>query len=539
MIGKQIKGTSFRGVLNYLHAKEGSRLIGGNMAGKTPRTLAAEFRVARELNPQLKKAVYHASLSLAKTERVDEERWRAIAADYIEGMGFSGSQYAVYRHADRDHDHIHIVASRIRLTDGSTVSDSWDYRRSEVLLRLLEEHYQLEAVRSSWERESRAPTTGEQRRFVRTGEVGGRVRLQTLIDSATQDRPPMSQFIHRLKDQDVDVRVSCTRNGQVRGISYSLDGVAFSGTHLGKAYTFPGLQKYRGVTYDHGRQYEETRAAAARPVEPSIVPGDFEDLIRVLKDLDRENAKHRSRTDKTTTRADQLDPNQQPTKRTVNAAHSLSSSAQQLPSDPDLSPARELRTEGTDRQRGVRDPQKDSGELSSGRHRQQSDHLDAVTIPAPGDAESPQRSSQQYRDSPGAARAAVGAVESAVDRNQRLRASAIYATARRFYNEAVQAEAVEEICPGTWQLSGRRYGFTYSSQTETFTLESRDERGELIRVKPDQSSNQLKLEVASHLTPQDVRAFEEIERWLQERELERQRSQAQKRQRQRGSGLGL
>jgi hypothetical protein len=38
-----------------------------------------------------------------------------------------------------------------------------------------------------------------------------------------------------------------------KGISYNLDGVALSGTQLGKAYTFSGLQKHRGVSYDKGR----------------------------------------------------------------------------------------------------------------------------------------------------------------------------------------------------------------------------------------------------------------------------------------------
>jgi hypothetical protein len=143
MIGKQVKGQSFRGVLNYLHHKEQAQLIGGNMVGQTPRTLAAEFGVARALNPQLTKAVYHASLSLPKEEQLDAERWNAIATDYMNGMGFQDSQYVVYRHGDRDHDHIHIVASRIRITDGTTVSDSWDYPRSEKLIRALEKQYDL------------------------------------------------------------------------------------------------------------------------------------------------------------------------------------------------------------------------------------------------------------------------------------------------------------------------------------------------------------------------------------------------------------
>ena len=43
MIGKQTKGRSFRGLLNYLEGKEQAELIGGNMVGSNARELAAEF----------------------------------------------------------------------------------------------------------------------------------------------------------------------------------------------------------------------------------------------------------------------------------------------------------------------------------------------------------------------------------------------------------------------------------------------------------------------------------------------------------------
>lgn len=265
MIGKQVKGKSFRGVLNYLHQKEEAKLIGGNMAGKTPRSLAAEFSVSRNLNPRLKKAVYHASLSLPKTEHLDDDRWCNIADDYVSGMGFEESQYVVYRHGDRDHDHIHIVASRIRLTDGTTVSDSWDYRRSETLIRSLEEQYDLPTVPSSRDREDRASTTGELHKQWRTGEVGVRGQLVTNIEQAAAGEPRLSQFMHRLKDRGVNARVGYTRTGKVKGISYELAGVAFSGSKLGKAYTFPGLQKYRGVTYDDAMHSEILAANQRSP----------------------------------------------------------------------------------------------------------------------------------------------------------------------------------------------------------------------------------------------------------------------------------
>ncbi|MDJ0596890.1 MAG: relaxase/mobilization nuclease domain-containing protein [Pleurocapsa sp. MO_226.B13] len=250
MIGKQVKGKSFRGVLNYLHDHEHSRIIGGNMAGDTPRVMSAEFAVARRLNPQLEKAVYHSSLSLPKDEHLDDETWNAIAEEYLEGMEFIGSQYVVYRHSDKDHDHIHIVASRIRITDGTTVSDSWDYVRSEQLIRELEKKYELTPTISSTQKQQRGQTSGEKRLIERTGEASVREKLQQIIERETEQVIAMPELINRLKDRGVDARITVTRTGKIKGISYRLDGVATSGTHLGKAYTFGGLQKYKRVSYD-------------------------------------------------------------------------------------------------------------------------------------------------------------------------------------------------------------------------------------------------------------------------------------------------
>jgi hypothetical protein len=276
MIGKQVKGQSFRGVLNYLHHKEHAQLIGGNMVGQTPRTLAAEFGVARALNPQLTKAVYHASLSLPKEEQLDAERWNAIATDYINGMGFQDSQYVVYCHGDKDHDHIHIVASRIRISDGTTVSDSWDYPRSEKLIRALEKQYDLTPAPPSKSKHRKAPTTGERRRFQRTGDPGVRGTLQATIDQATVGQPPITQLIERLQDSGINAQVKITRTGKARGISYELNGIAYSGTKLGKAYTFPGLQKHRGVQYqpemnDRIKALNQQQPATLEPINPEAI----------------------------------------------------------------------------------------------------------------------------------------------------------------------------------------------------------------------------------------------------------------------------
>lgn len=219
------------------------------MVGETPQELTAEFQFSKQLNPRVEKPVYHAVLSVPSGEYIPDAKWRAIALDYLEGMGFDKNLFAIIRHTDRDHDHIHIAATRIKLDEkGTCVSDSWNYLRSEKLIEQLEEKYNLTPSARSFDKERRSPTTGEHRRLARTGEISTREQLQTALDRATADSPAIALLIDRLSEQGINVKIEPTPTGEL-GISYKLGEIAFSGTHLGKAYTFQGLQKYRGVSY--------------------------------------------------------------------------------------------------------------------------------------------------------------------------------------------------------------------------------------------------------------------------------------------------
>jgi hypothetical protein len=299
VIGKQIKGRSFSKLLNYLFGKDGASLIGSNMEETTPRGLAVEFRFCQQLNPRVSRSVYHASLSLPHTEDLENDTWHEIAQKYLQAMGFDMNQYVVVRHSDRDHDHAHIVASRIRL-DGTTVSDSWDYRRSEAAIRQLEQDYGLRSLHSNQEKISCSPTTGEQRLLARTGEASIRVQLQQSLDQATQSPVTMPQLIGQLQQNGISVRIRDRQPDEIKGISYELNGIAFSGTHLGKAYTFKGLQRYRGVNYDSHRDVELIKKLVEQPVNSSTTSGiDADSSVQVsnIEENQRDDnaAKHRQK----------------------------------------------------------------------------------------------------------------------------------------------------------------------------------------------------------------------------------------------------
>ncbi|NMG09753.1 relaxase/mobilization nuclease domain-containing protein [Brasilonema sp. UFV-L1] len=255
MIGKQTKGRGFRGLLNYLEASPGSQLIGGNMSGRNALELAREFKLSRQLNPEALKAVHHVSLSLAPGEKLDNDTWCEIAQKYILAMGYDCNQYAIYHHTQTEHDHIHIIASRIRLDNGKTTRDSWEYVRSEAIIRELEKEYGLQQTRGSREKLNRAPSSGQIRRMKREQEeyesgkrsippeLPIKVQLQQAIDSVVQDHPPMPLMVARLQLMGIEVQAGFTRTGKSKGISFQMQGQAFSGTHLGPGYTFNGLAK--------------------------------------------------------------------------------------------------------------------------------------------------------------------------------------------------------------------------------------------------------------------------------------------------------
>lgn len=154
MIAKIIKGTGFRGLVEYLHqtpdGEERGQLLATNLAGSTPREWAKEFGLVRQLRPTLGKAVFHASLSPSPDDPpLTDEEYGRIARYFMNGMGFpEDAPYVVIRHDDQSHPHIHIAASRIT-PSGDVVSDARDFQRAEAIVREIEAGHGLRAVEPS------------------------------------------------------------------------------------------------------------------------------------------------------------------------------------------------------------------------------------------------------------------------------------------------------------------------------------------------------------------------------------------------------
>src|ERR1700740_1000044 len=155
MIASQKIGKSFMGALDYnlkkLFLRDGNKraeLLSTNFASTDVKGIAKEIEIIRSLRPNLNRYVYHTSLNFPKEEQaqLSKAKLLAIARDYLEAMGFSNNQYLVFLHHDAAHPHLHLLVNRISF-DGSIVSDSNNYKRSEAIVRVLENRYRLTQVR--------------------------------------------------------------------------------------------------------------------------------------------------------------------------------------------------------------------------------------------------------------------------------------------------------------------------------------------------------------------------------------------------------
>jgi hypothetical protein len=255
-------GSSFRGALNYdLKPSKEPELLGGTMRGENPRDLAKEFGDWRALNEDVKKPVFHCSLSAAPQDDISAERWLEIAGEFVKRMGYENSPWVAIRHHDTAIDHVHIVASRID-NDGRYVPNHQEKRRSQAVCREIERDFDLRQLRSHSRRAT--PTRDDVAVFERTGSVTVKARLQEHIDLAARDRPTMGLFVERLEAQGIEVRANIAATGHVSGISFAYDGVACKGSDLGRGYSWRQLQGRAGVSYEPGRDLAILRAAAAR-----------------------------------------------------------------------------------------------------------------------------------------------------------------------------------------------------------------------------------------------------------------------------------
>lgn len=268
------RGKGFTGVVLYAlkpgsHHKRDPVVIGGNMLGDIAGDLIAEFNTTKTLRPDVTKPVWHNSLRLPKSEALTDAQWSEIADDYMSRMGFAETHLRCYiLHDDAAGQHIHIIASRIDLTNGTLYLGKNENLISTRIIQQLERDYSLrtkgpELVASpspaspfppSLSRKSppQKPmgSTPKPKKLSRNeammekykGEPSPKSVIQEALEELLVGKPSTTEFVTQFVARNITVVPNIASTGKMNGFSFEYQGIAFKASQLGKGYSWSALQ---------------------------------------------------------------------------------------------------------------------------------------------------------------------------------------------------------------------------------------------------------------------------------------------------------
>ena len=236
MIGKIIAGSSFAGTVGYV-MKEQSRILAAE--GITPsdvRDMVQDFKDQTLLNPRIKNAVGHISLSFSPkdTPRMTDALMTQIAKEYMQKMGITDTQYLLVRHLDQPHPHCHLVYNRVG-NDGQTISDKNIKIRNARVCRALTEKYGLHL----------APGKESVRQERLREPDKTKYEIYDAIKTSLPDCRNWGDLELRLKKQGVAMRYkSCGSTDRKQGVLFSKNGFEFSGSKIDRQFSYSKLNRY-------------------------------------------------------------------------------------------------------------------------------------------------------------------------------------------------------------------------------------------------------------------------------------------------------
>ena len=232
MIAKIVKGSCFRGVVNYIldKGKDAKILFCDGLFAENRDTIAMSFKAQSKMNPKVTKPVGHISLAFHKEDerRLTDRAMAGIALEYLKEMGITDTQVLIVRHFDKEHPHVHIAFNRIA-NDGRTISDRNERIRSARICKELTRKYNLYFA-SGKERV-------KQHRLKEPDKT--KYGLYSILKSEVSRCGDWQQLAANLEKQGVDMRFKYKgKSDEVQGVVFIMNGYSFSGSKIDRQFSY-------------------------------------------------------------------------------------------------------------------------------------------------------------------------------------------------------------------------------------------------------------------------------------------------------------
>ena len=254
------RGRSFKKLASYLTDHDHGKQIFGH----STKELIATANQRRDIE----KPVWHSSLSLQHGETLSDERWIAIAHDYMHELGFDDTfAYQIYLHDKENQQHIHLVASRVSIEKKVYLGQNENLKSTKIVEALEKRHGLVDTsnTKSQDSPTDKKLTRQEIEKSLRTGEAPARLIIAQEIENALKTTTTEKELFEKITAGGVVVTYS--KNGAAL---FTYDSMTFSKTKLGYPHGFFGDNGNADKAQSDENRLDENRKTRAS--DPSTSP---------------------------------------------------------------------------------------------------------------------------------------------------------------------------------------------------------------------------------------------------------------------------
>lgn len=251
MLSKVFTGHSFRGAVRYVHHDQSRAVVLATegVRGHDYRLMIQDFELQHSLRPSKKQACFHSILSFYPGENPGDKMIVEIARKYLESIGITNTQYAITKHTDKAHLHMHIIANMVD-NDGNSIKDSWiGYRGKKVAQQLTQEYNLVPALEKKLER--------THLKALSQSEANKYKVYQAITESLPLCRN-MEELQSRLQKLGIAMQYKYkSGTDEKQGVSFRMGEDCFKGSKVDRKFSLAGLE--RGLALLHKQVPEQQK----------------------------------------------------------------------------------------------------------------------------------------------------------------------------------------------------------------------------------------------------------------------------------------
>lgn len=236
MISKVFDGHSFYHACRYMCNKAGAEVLEAEgVRGYNYKYMADDFLRQAADRPGKGQACFHAVLSFYPGEKPADELMAKIGRKYLEEIGIINTQYAITKHTDRAHLHVHIIANMVD-NSGKSISDSWIGVRGKRAAQKLTKEYGLIPA----EKKNLALTNLD----ALDHSERNRYQIYTAVMNCLPTCGSVDELVARLKEQGIETVFKYKgKTSERQGISFKLGDDCFKGSKVDRNFSLANLEK--------------------------------------------------------------------------------------------------------------------------------------------------------------------------------------------------------------------------------------------------------------------------------------------------------